>query len=158
MWAKLVVTDKHTNRQTTVSYPSCAWAPRVNNWSKQWQPPGREIFTTTVSSQTRSCVSYCTTPVTVRGVYYSQNFRVSNHGLQSAGELDRKRVRCTIPNVWHVGMPLMHSELRAASEVQQCWNNRSTDVLRHCTLQRQNEAKCQDVFNWVLACTQSKQF
>ena len=36
------------------------------------------------------------------------------------GELDRKHVRNANPNVWHVGMPLMHSELRVAPEVQQC--------------------------------------
>ena len=36
------------------------------------------------------------------------------------GELDRKRARRAIPNVWRVGMPLMQSGLRAAPEVQQC--------------------------------------
>ena len=36
------------------------------------------------------------------------------------GELDRKRVRHAIPNVWRVGMTLMHSELCVAPEVQLC--------------------------------------
>ena len=36
------------------------------------------------------------------------------------GELDRKRASNAIPNVWHVGMTLMHSELRVAPKVQQC--------------------------------------
>ena len=36
------------------------------------------------------------------------------------GELDRKCARRGILNVWRVGMPLMDSRLRAASEVQQC--------------------------------------
>ena len=55
-------------------------------------------------------------------------------------ELDSKRARRAIPNVWHVGMPLMHSELRAALlRSSAMLNDRPTNVLLWlCMLQRRN--------------------